>query len=355
MGILPGGAGINFMIEFPNRGKRSVALDLTTEAGQQLLYRLAETADVFLTSYLPEARQRLKMDIEHIRAANPNIIYARGHGFGPKGPDRNKPGYDSTAYWSRGGIGDALTSPGSTRPVTQRPAFGDVTGGMTIAGGISAALFSRERTGETSVVDISLLATAMWNIQPDIVMSEALGLDDIIRFGDGKAGANPLVGLYTTKDKRFVALNMMQADRFWADFCSHIDREDLIDDPRYADAGVRAQHRDEFCELLDATFAERTLEEWRQALATLSGAWAPMQRATELPADVQVRENGYLREVTDGAGNVFHLVPAPVQFNEESPDLRSAPELGADTDDVLLSLGLTMDEILQHKIDGAVL
>jgi crotonobetainyl-CoA:carnitine CoA-transferase CaiB-like acyl-CoA transferase len=155
MGILPGGKGVNFMMEFPNRGKRSVAIDLSTEGGQKLLYALAATADVFLTSYLPDVRQRLKMDVEHIREANPNIIYVRGHGFGARGPDKGKPGFDSTAYWSRGGVGDALTTPGSQRPAGQRPGFGDVLGGANIAGGIAAALFARERTGEAAIVDAS--------------------------------------------------------------------------------------------------------------------------------------------------------------------------------------------------------
>jgi crotonobetainyl-CoA:carnitine CoA-transferase CaiB-like acyl-CoA transferase len=355
MGILPGGAGINFMMEFPNRGKRSVAIDLSTEEGRKLLYRLAETADVFLTSYLPDVRQRLQIDVEHIRAANPNIIYVRGHGFGARGPDKGKPGYDSTAYWSRGGIGDALTPVGADRPITQRPAFGDVMGGMTIAGGISAALFARERSGTPNTVDISLLGTAMWNVQPDIVMSEALGIDDIIRFGDAKAGGNPLVGIYPTKDGRWITLNMMQADRFWADFCAHIDRAELVDDPRFADATARAAHRGELADLLDETFTSRTLDEWSAAFSTLAGAWAPMQRATELAADIQVQSNGYLRPVTDAAGNAFHLVAAPVQFDEQPPDLKPAPELGADTDDVLQELGLTMDEIIQHKIEGSIL
>jgi crotonobetainyl-CoA:carnitine CoA-transferase CaiB-like acyl-CoA transferase len=355
MGFLPGGKGANFMMEFPNRGKRSIAIDLSTEGGQKLLYALAGTADVFLTSYLPDVRQRLRIDVEHIRSANPNIIYVRGHGFGARGPDRGKPGFDSTAYWSRGGVGDALTTPGSERPATQRPGFGDVLGGANIAGGIAAALFAREKTGLPTVVDASLLGTAMWNLQPDVVMSEALGLDDIIRFGDGQAGANPLVGMYGTKDHRWITLNMMQADRFWPDFCAHIGQVDLIDDPRFADAASRSANRDSLVAMLEETFASRTLNDWKQALSALAGAWAPMQRGTELATDVQVRENGYLRPVVDGAGNKFHLVAAPIQFDEQPPDLGPAPELGADTDEILLELGLTMEEVLNHKIEGAIL
>ncbi|MGH8917203.1 MAG: CaiB/BaiF CoA transferase family protein [Actinomycetes bacterium] len=355
LGVLPGGAGVNFMIEFPNRGKRSVAIDIATDDGRDLLYRLAATADVFLTSFLPDARQRLRIDLEHIRAANPDIIYVRGHGQGVRGPDAGRGGYDASSFWSRGGVGDSLTPAGATMPAMQRPAFGDVMGGMTIAGGIAAALFARANTGETSVVDISLLGTAMWTVQPDIIMTEALGLDDVFRFGDRRARPNPLVGGYPTKDDRWIHLNMMQADRFWADLCQHLGHPELIDDPRFADAAVRAQNCRELVDVFDDIFRSRTLDEWKQALATADGVWAPVQRVVELQDDPQVQANGYLRPVTDSAGHDFHLVAAPVQFDEQPPDLRAAPDHGAHTDEVLRELGLSDEEIMARKVSGAIL
>jgi crotonobetainyl-CoA:carnitine CoA-transferase CaiB-like acyl-CoA transferase len=345
---------VNFMIEIPNRGKRSVAIDLKTDDGRELLYRLAETADVFLTNSLPDMRETLEIDVEHIRARNPNIIYARGHGQGAKGPDSRKGGYDGASYWSRGGVGDTLRSPDSDEPAGMRPAIGDVMGGLTLAGGIAAALFHREKTGEATVVDTSLLGTAMWQLQPDIVMTKLNGLDEIVRFRNN-AIANPLVGNYRTQDGRWIFLNMMQSDRFWADFCTHLGRPDLVDDERYRDAAVRAENRDSCVEEIRATFASRPLAEWREALATMQGVWAPVQRVPELPADVQVAANGYLRPVTDTKGNDFELVGAPVQFDEQPHDLRAAPDHGEHTDEVLLELGYTWDEIIAFKVSGAVL
>ena len=134
-GLIPGGPGaVNYIMEQPNRGKRSIGLDISTPAGLEVLYEIAKTSDVFLTSFLPQTRQKLKIDVEHIRAVNPNIVYVRGSGQGPLGPDREQGGLDGASYWARGGIANALTPAGMEWPVAPRPALGDLPGGMTIAG-----------------------------------------------------------------------------------------------------------------------------------------------------------------------------------------------------------------------------
>jgi len=173
MGLVPAGrGGVNYMIEMPNRGKKSIGIDLKTPGGREVLLKLAEDCDVFLTNYLPSARAKFGMDVEDIRKVNPNCIYVRGSGHGTKGPDADKPGYDGVSYWSRGGVGAALTPASMTEGiVAPRPAFGDVMGGMTIAGGIAAALYKRAQTGVPSVVDVSLLGLAAWNLSPDVTSS----------------------------------------------------------------------------------------------------------------------------------------------------------------------------------------
>src|SRR6516165_2731227 len=151
----------NTLIEHPNRGKRSIGIDISTEEGQELLYELAKTADVFLTNYLPAARRKLRIDVEHIRAANPNIIYARGSAYGDKGPEREAGGFDNTAFWTRGGLAYTMT-PEDLKGIFMQPiaAFGDSIGGMNIAGGIAAALFHRKNTGHATELDVSLLSTS---------------------------------------------------------------------------------------------------------------------------------------------------------------------------------------------------
>jgi crotonobetainyl-CoA:carnitine CoA-transferase CaiB-like acyl-CoA transferase len=354
-GLVPRGAGgVNFMIEQPNRGKRSVGLNIATDEGRELLYRLAERSDVFLTNFLPATRRRLRIEVEDIRARNPRIVYVRGHGQGVRGPDAEKGGYDGASYWARGGIANALTPAGAEYPVTQRPGFGDLAGGMTIAGAISAALFRRQRDGVGSVVDISLLGLAMWMLSPDIVASklfEGMATPSFSR----ASSPNPLVSVYKTKDGRFLTLIMLESDRFWPGLCQHIERPELIDDPRFADAAARFENRVECVQLLDEAFASRTLAEWKERFATLEGVWAPVQTARELHDDPQVVANGYLPEIDTGDGQSLRVVANPVQFDEVPPALRRAPEHGEHTEQVLLEMGTTWEEIAAYKERGAIL
>lgn len=355
-GFFPDTGGFNFMIEQPNRGKRSVGLDIATDGGRELLYKMVEECDVFLTNFLPPARRRLKIDVDDIRAVNPNAIYVRGHGQGVKGPDAEKGGYDAASFWCRGGLAHSLTPADAESPVMQRAALGDSTGAMTIAGGVAAALFNRERTGRATVVDVSLLGTAMWLLAPDVIMSKLVSSDGGSMPAFNRAAApNPIVNSYKTKDGRWLFLNMLQPDRFWADLCRHIGREDLIDDPRFSDGMKRFENREACVAELDRTFASRTLAEWREALATAEGVWAPIQSAAELNEDVQAVANGYLSPVEGEAGKTFTLVANPVQFDETTPKLRRAPDHGQQTEEVLLEMGVSWEDIAEYKASGAIL
>ena len=352
-GLVPDTGGINFRMEQSNRGKRSVGLDIGTPDGRELLYRLAEGSDVFLTNFLPPARKRLGIEVEDIRARNPDIIYVRGHGQGARGPDREKPGYDGTSFWSRGGIGQAITPEGADVPVQQRAAMGDSVGAMNIAGGICAALFRRKNSGETSVVDVSLLGSAMWMLAPDLVASRLIS-SPMPRFSHSNM-PNPIVNHYRTKDGRWIMLTMLQSDRLWPDFCRHIERPDLIDDERFKDAKARFLNREECVTTLDEVFANHTLDEWREKLSGAEGSWEPFQTVTELHQDPQALENGYLPEVGSAEGKTFRLVASPVQFDETPASLSRAPEHGEHTEEVLLELGLEWDEIARHKGSKAIL
>jgi crotonobetainyl-CoA:carnitine CoA-transferase CaiB-like acyl-CoA transferase len=342
------------MFEVPNRGKRSVALDLSTDGGRELLYRLVETADVFVTNYLPDVRARLGIDVDDIRAHNPNVIYVRGSGQGARGAEANRGGFDGASFWARASLAMAFKDPAAEWPVDQRPAFGDVLGGLTIAGGIAAALVRRERTGVPSVVDVSLLGLGLWSLGPEVTSAKLYEGLDIPAF-DRDSIPNPLVGTYPTKDGRFITLVLLQADRFWPDLCTHVDRPDLIDDPRFKDAAARYEHRRDCIHVLRDVFRSRTYDEWCERLQTLQGVWAPLQTPLEVHDDPQVVANGYLEPITAASGDEFVLPANPVQFDETPPAVGSAPDHGQHTDEVLLEVGLTYDEIIEHKISGAVL
>jgi crotonobetainyl-CoA:carnitine CoA-transferase CaiB-like acyl-CoA transferase len=342
--------GPNPFHEIPNRGKRSITLDLANPAGRELLLRIVAVSDVFLTSYLPEARTKLGIDVPDIQAVKPDIIYARGSGWGPEGPMANTGGFDAAAAWASSGMGYKMTDERGPKP--QPPAFYDLQGGNTIAGAIGIALFHRERTGQGSVIDVSLMNVGLWTMAPDIVAAPYV--KDFMKISREEPG-NPLANWYRTADDRWIMLVVLQADRYWREFCDVIERPDLVDDPRYRDAMARYEHRRECVAELDATFAARTLEEWTQRLERFSGVWAPFIDFEEIHRHRQVEPNGFLPTVTGLDGVDFRLVAPPMHFDgHHTTPAGPAPELGQHTELVLLDAGLDWDEITAARDSGAL-
>ncbi|MCU1449860.1 MAG: CaiB/BaiF family protein [Acidimicrobiales bacterium] len=355
MGLVPTGpGGVDYMIELPNRGKRSVGIDLKSPEGREALLKLVATADVFLTNYLPALRQRLGLEVEDLRAVNPNLIYVRGSGHGERGPEREKGAYDGSTFWGR--VIAAQATPSDREWPLNQPfaAFGDLMGGLTIAGGISAALFHRERTGEATVVDASLLGLGMWATGANILAAGLFGMTQVPG-GSRDQMPNPLVNMYRTKDARFLTLMMLQSDVFWPDLMNVIGHPELVDDPRFKDAAARFENRRECIATLDAIFAEKTFDEWRDLLSEAKGVWEPVETPGELIEDPQALANGYVREIQLANGTSFRIVPSPLQFNETPPDLTPAPGHGEHTDEVLQSLGYDMEELIKLKVKGAIL
>ncbi|MFV0316794.1 MAG: CaiB/BaiF CoA transferase family protein [Microthrixaceae bacterium] len=354
-GLLPGGdQAVNFMMEQPNRAKKSVGVDLSTDGGREVLFDLVRSADVFLTNYLPQVRQKLGIDTDDIRAVNPDIVIARGSGAGPKGPEATKGGYDGAAFWARGGVGVTMPDREGWPPGQPTPAFGDVMGGLSLAGAIAAALLKRERTGEASVVDVSLLSTAMWQISPMIVASKLFGFSKIPQ-GDRTKSPNPGVGTYRTADDRYIALMLLQSDKHWDDFVERLGVPELATDPKFADSAARSENGPECIARLDEAFASQPLEYWRERLDTFEGVWSPFQTLDELYEDVQVQANGYLPTMTAGNGQDVQLVASPAQFDEEAISIDRAPEHGEHTELVLMDLGYGWDRITELKEAGDIL
>ena len=355
-GLVPFGAGgVNFMIEQPNRGKRSVGLDLSHPDGREALLRLVETADVFLTNFMPPVRRKLRIDTEDLRARNPNIIVARGSGAGPKGPEAEKGGYDGASFWARGGLGAVMPEREGGWPASQpSPAFGDVMGGLATAGAIAAALVQRERTGAASVVDVSLLSTAMWQISPLVVAAKLFGFGRLPGGGGRPMSGNPGVGTYRTADDRFISLILLQSDKHWVDFVDRLGVPDMAIDPRFADSAARAENAAECVARLDEAFGAHPLSHWREVLDTFEGVWSPFQTLDELYDDVQVQANGYLPSMTAGNGDEVALVASPAQFDEQPVQVTRAPEHGEHTELVLLEAGYDWDELTALKEKGAI-
>jgi crotonobetainyl-CoA:carnitine CoA-transferase CaiB-like acyl-CoA transferase len=345
----------NPLIEGPNRGKRSVGLDIATDQGRDILYRLAANCDVFLTNMLPEAREKLGIEVEAMRRANPDIIYVRAGAFGEKGPYRNRGGYDPTVFWAHSGIANALTPEGVEAPVLQGiGAFGDQIGAMNLAGGIAAALFHRSQTGEAIEVDVSLLSTAWW--------AAASSFNAVVETGTafpppspkvGAAKGNPFAGMFRTSDGRLITLYIMQPGPYIRDTFEHLELTELLDDPRFTDAVSLIEHWQEAGEHVARAFASRPLAHWRERLKTMKGQWAVVQSLVDLAGDEQALANDMLFEVQTSKG-ALRLARGPVQFNKAPVETDRAPQAFEHTEAVLLELGATWDELEELKTAGVI-
>ena len=211
-GFVANTGDFNFLWELYNRNKRGIALDLRVPEGRDAFDRLIEHADVFITNFLPSARTKLRTKPEDLFAVNPRLVYAKGHGQGQRGPDADAGGFDAVSYWSRGGVGHILSPEGGPM-IMQRGAMGDAPSGAMLAGGIAAALFRRERTGKGMVVDTALLNFAVWQLGVDLTATTILR-EEPQKMTQGVArSSNPLVGPYSTRDGRYLILNMLDDTR----------------------------------------------------------------------------------------------------------------------------------------------
>ncbi len=331
-------------VQMTNRGKRSVAINVKLAAGRELFWDLVEGADVLLTNFRPQAAERLGITVEEVLRRNPRIVFGRGSGFGLRGPDRNTPGYDMTAFYSRGGLAHSFAGEGAAWPAPMPGAIGDRTSAIGLAFAVSAALVKAQRTGQGSVVDVSLLGTAMWLMSAD-VMRAAAGVTEAVDHGRD-AKSNPMVNFFPTQDGRWLTMCLMESDRYWPDLCKRLDKPELVDDPRFHDHASRAENRTVCLEELDAAFRQRSLDEWRDALRDFDAPWAPVQSAEELIQDPQVIANDYVTRI-DEAGS--SIVRGPATFDEKTPPLTRAPEFGEHTEQVLMELGKDWSDIVTYQ------
>jgi crotonobetainyl-CoA:carnitine CoA-transferase CaiB-like acyl-CoA transferase len=351
--VISKGSSFAPIMDGPNRGKRSVGLSLENPAATPVLHELIRSSDVFLTNFLPDARAKLGIDLDSVRAVNPDIIYAAGTSFAHSGPEAGKGGYDGTAFWARGGSADSCTPPGLDYPVQQPGgAYGDNFGGMTIAGGISAALFARARGLGPAAVDISLLGVGAWGTQLNVGLALMAG-GPLPKINPKQYRSNPLTGMYRTADDRWLCLVMLQPGRYWPDFCAVVGHPELATDKRFDSAEKLLANAGEATQIVAEILAARTKDEWVAAFDKMEGQWAVVQNAYEVGTDPALRAVGQIVDVTDAEGATRQLVANPVQFNREAPQLKRGPLFAEHTDEVLRELGLSDEELLALKITGA--
>jgi crotonobetainyl-CoA:carnitine CoA-transferase CaiB-like acyl-CoA transferase len=352
-GALAVSGPVNYAIQHANRGKKSVGIDLANPEGRKVLDLLIAEADVFVTNMLPGVRQRLHIEVEDVRKANPKIIYARGSALGVHGPEAKQGGFDSSIFWARTGAGLGATPQGGQFPSPMpSPAFGDTLGGLVLAGGIAAAIAGRERTGDPSIVDLSLLGLGCWGMGSAVAGSLQAGTPWASM--ERVPATNALAGNYRTSDGRFISITLLKGFYEWAELCRSLDRPDLVSDARFDTPDKFVENTQHCVALLDEIFGSETLEEWCRRLADFKGVWSPFQNSLEIAADRQTVANGHVQDVDMGDGSALKLVANPIQFDEEPNKVRRAPEAGEHTEEALLDLGIAWDEIAALKRKGAI-
>jgi crotonobetainyl-CoA:carnitine CoA-transferase CaiB-like acyl-CoA transferase len=334
-GVVPVG-GINWPWEFTNRNKKSITIDLRQESGQELLHKLIEKADVFVTNFLEGALKRMNADYESLSRINPKLIYAQGSGYGERGPDKEKPGYDFSAYWARSGIMATLGEPESL-PIPLLPAMGDSISALCLAGGISTALFVREKTGEGQKVSLSLLGTGLWM---GSFPAHAILFGNEFTRVSRKTVLNPLSNYYQTGDKKWIQLVCPQSQRYWPGFCKAAAREDLEHDPRFNSHENRMKNNIILISIIDELMLTKGRDEWGKLFDENGVIWGTVLTYSEVVNDPQVLENEYIVEVPHPRYGSIKLIASPLQFSKTPAKIRfTAPECGQHNEEILFGLG----------------
>lgn len=357
LGLDAGREGSSFapIMEGPNRGKRSIGIALDKPEARPVLEELVRRSDVFLTNYLPSARRKLGITVEDIRKINPDIIYVGGSGFGSEGPDAERGAYDSTAFWARGGSADGLNPPDTDRSAFMPSgAYGDNMGGLTIAAGISAALYGRKCTGEPSEIDVSLLAVGAWATQFNVNLAMMTGGPLPKVDSTTQTPGNPLTGNFRTSDGRWLQFAILQPTRYWREFFTAVGLEDVAADPKYDTLDKIAADKDALYQRITEVIASRTYADWVVAFKDFTGQWAPVQDGWDMANDEALLANGRIVEVVDADGVRQRLVANPVKFDNHAVQMVRAPQFAEHTDDILRELGADDDELIQLKIAGAI-
>jgi len=342
----------NTTFDLENANKKGIVLNLKTREGMEILMKLMAQADVFLTNWRPQALEKNGLTYEMLHAQFPKLVYGTLTGYGEKGPDKDLPGYDFTAFWARGGIMDSLRQKDEW-PINLVPGMGDHVAGMSLAAGTVAALYEAQRTGEGKKVSVSLFHSAVF--MQGLMIQAAQYTDIGQKYPISRFTAdNPFNCAYRTKDGRFMQISMPPFDTFYPKFMPLIGRADLVGSERYTMANISKNKLNrEFIEILIAAFEQKTVAEWDEIFTANDIPHSVAQSWEEVLDDRQAWATDVYYNMDYPTGETRALVRQPVFIGDELPEYRIAPYLGQDSEEIIRGLGYS-EEQLQAMHAGGV-
>jgi crotonobetainyl-CoA:carnitine CoA-transferase CaiB-like acyl-CoA transferase len=335
--------GRNTFTEDLLRNKKSITVDLKQDEAKEIVLRLADDADVFLTNFRPAATRKLGLDYATLAARNPKLIYAQGTSYGLDGPEKDAPGLEMMGL-ARGGLmlGSAIDG---QEPVYPTMGLNDRLGAIGLLVAILSALVARERTGVAQHVDTSLLGWTV-NLQASAI-SCAANTGQAVRPLPRREQDDPNYNIYQLGDGTWTALGMtLHPHKYWPALCNALGRPELIDDPRFVDVEKRRENFRELIDIYDAAFAELTWEQWDEKIHEHDLIACRVNSLTDLASDEQILVNGYMQKLPHPDLGEWWYVPTPVQYEKTPISIRSAaPVLGEHTDELLGELGYSDEQI----------
>ena len=344
----------NPIFTLDNRGKKGITINTSDKKGADIVRKMIKDADVFLTNVRPQSLESAKLDHKTLMKINPRLIYCSLTGYGLEGEEKNKPGFDIAAYWSRSGMAH-LTQRKGEEPLPIRTASGDHITAISTVSGILAALYERGNTGLGKLVETSLVRTGIYSIGSDMALQLKFGRVPSTKNRDQQI--NPLFNFFKTKDDRWICLSPRAGGNYdMPKVVRAIGKEEWLNNDKFNSNQARRENASEFIKEMDKAFSKHTLSEWGNKLDAEDLVWSPVQNLKEVSIDPQAIASGAFSEVEDqDCSESYKTVSSPVRFhNSDDGPKGPAPKLGQDNFKVLNELGIGSDEINSLIDEGVV-
>ena len=335
----------NPIFTLDNRGKKGISINTSDEKGADIVRELIKDADIFLTNVRPQSLESAKLDHESLLKVNPKLIYCSLTGYGLEGEEKNRPGFDVAAYWSRSGMAH-LTQRKGEEPLPIRTASGDHITAISTVSGILAAVYERTKTGKGKVVETSLLRTGIYSLSSDMALQLKFGRVPSTKKRDEQI--NPIFNFFKTKDDRWICLSPRAGgDYDLPKVVRALGKEEWLKNEKFNTNQARRENAKEFIDEMDKAFSQYTMSEWGEKLDEQDLIWSPVQNLKEVSKDKQAIDSGAFSEVEDqDCDENYSTVSSPVRFhNSDDGPKGPAPKLGQDNFEVLKSIGINEDQI----------